>query len=313
MITSFDQMLEEVKSRPRRSVAIAVAHDPIVIEAAAEASRRDIADPVLVGDAKRIEQIAKDLMISPNNIHIVDEPNELLAVKAAVEMTSSGKTDMVMKGYIHTDDFLRGVLDKEIGLRTGYLMSHVSILEARGFDRFIFVTDGAMNIQPTLEEKAQIILNAVQLAEIFGIDQPRVAVLAAIELVNPKMPNTLDAAALGKMGDRGQFSAGIVDGPFALDDAVSMLAAQHKRIGGTVAGAADILLVPNVEAGNILGKAFVYFSQGRIAGVLMGAAAPVVLTSRADTAEAKLLSIATGVFIADVQGRLGIKIGKVHY
>jgi len=313
MITSFDQMLEEVKSRPRRSVAIAVAHDPIVIEAAAEASRRDIADPVLVGDAKRIEQIAKDLMISPNNIHIVDEPNELLAVKAAVEMTSSGKTDMVMKGYIHTDDFLRGVLDKEIGLRTGYLMSHVSILEARGFDRFIFVTDGAMNIQPTLEEKAQIILNAVQLAEIFGIDQPRVAVLAAIELVNPKMPNTLDAAALGKMGDRGQFSAGIVDGPFALDDAVSMLAAKHKRISGTVAGAADILLVPNVEAGNILGKAFVYFSQGRIAGVLMGAAAPVVLTSRADTAEAKLLSIATGVFIADVQGRLGIKIGKVHY
>ena len=313
MITSFDQMLEEVKSRPRRSVAIAVAHDPIVIEAAAEASRRDIADPVLVGDAKRIEQIAKDLMISPNNIHIVDEPNELLAVKAAVEMTSSGKTDMVMKGYIHTDDFLRGVLDKEIGLRTGYLMSHVSILEARGFDRFIFVTDGAMNIQPTLEEKAQIILNAVQLAEIFGIDQPRVAVLAAIELVNPKMPNTLDAAALGKMGDRGQFSAGIVDGPFALDDAVSMLAAKHKRISGTVAGAADILLVPNVEAGNILGKAFVYFSQGRIAGVLMGAAAPVVLNSRADTAEAKLLSIATGVFIADVQGRLGIKIGKVHY
>lgn len=313
MITSFDQMLEEVKSRPRRSVAIAVAHDPIVIEAAAEASRRDIADPVLVGDAKRIEQIAKDLLISPNNIHIVDEPNELLAVKAAVEMTSSGKTDMVMKGYIHTDDFLRGVLDKEIGLRTGYLMSHVSILEARGFDRFIFVTDGAMNIQPTLEEKAQIILNAVQLAEIFGIDQPRVAVLAAIELVNPKMPNTLDAAALGKMGDRGQFSAGIVDGPFALDDAVSMLAAKHKRISGTVAGAADILLVPNVEAGNILGKAFVYFSQGRIAGVLMGAAAPVVLTSRADTAEAKLLSIATGVFIADVQGRLGIKIGKVHY
>jgi phosphate butyryltransferase len=313
MITSFDQMLEEVKSRPRRSVAIAVAHDRIVMEAAAEASRRDIAEPVLVGDAKRIEQIAKDSQISLNNIHIVDESNDLLAVRVAVEMTSSGKTDMVMKGYIHTDDFLRGVLDKEIGLRTGYLMSHVSILEVGHFNRLIFVTDGAMNIQPTLEEKAQIILNAVQLAEIFGIDQPKVAVLAAIELVNPKMPNTLDAAALGKMGDRGQFSAGIVDGPFALDDAVSMLAAQHKRIRGTVAGAADILLVPNVEAGNILGKAFVYFSQGRIAGVLMGAAAPVVLTSRADTAEAKLLSIATGVFIADVQGRLGIKIGKVHY
>ncbi len=313
MITSFDQMLEEVRSRPKKSVAIAVAHDQTVMEAAAESSRRDIADPVLVGDAERIEQIAKDSQISLDNIRIVDEPNELHAVRAAVEMTSNGQTDMVMKGYIHTDDFLRGVLDKEVGLRTGYLMSHVSILEARGFDRLVFVTDGAMNIQPTLEEKAQIILNAVQLAEIFGIAQPKVAVLAAIELVNPKMPNTLDAAALGKMGDRGQFSAGIVDGPFALDDAVSMLAAQHKRIGGTVAGAADILLVPNVEAGNILGKAFVYFSRGRIAGVLMGAAAPVVLTSRADTAEAKLLSIATGVFIADVQRRLGIKIGKVHY
>jgi phosphate butyryltransferase len=313
MIISFAQMLEEVKSRPKKSVAIAVAHDRTVMEAAAEASRRDIAEPVLVGDAERMEQIGKDSEISLDNIRIVDEPNELQAVRAAVEMTSSGQTDMVMKGYIHTDDFLRGVLDKEIGLRTGYLMSHVSILEARGLNRLVFVTDGAMNIQPTLEEKAQIILNAVQLAEIFGIAQPKVAVLAAIELVNPKMPNTLDAAALGKMGDRGQFSAGIVDGPFALDDAISILAAQHKRIGGTVAGAADILLVPNVEAGNILGKAFVYFSRGRIAGVLMGAAAPVVLTSRADTAEAKLLSIATGVFIADVQRRLGIKIGKVHY
>lgn len=313
MITDFDQMLEEVKERPRKSVAIAVAHDQTVMEAAAEANRRDIAEAVLVGDKARIENIAAEFDISLENLRVVNEPNDLRAVRIAVGMTSSGEVDMAMKGHVHTDDFLRGVLDKEIGLRTGYLMSHVSLLEVKHLNRLIFVTDGAMNIQPGLEEKAQIILNAVQLASIFGISQPRVSVLTAIELVNPKMPSTLDAAALGKMGDRGQFSAGIVDGPFALDDAISELAARRKHISGPVAGKADILLVPNVEAGNMLSKAFVYFAKGRIAGVLMGARAPVVLTSRADSAEAKLLSIAAGVFIADVQSQLSIKIGKVHY
>jgi len=313
MITNFDQMLEEVKARPRKSVAIAVAHDRTIIEAAAEARRQDIAEAVLVGDREKIENIATELDISLDNMRIVDESNELLAVRSAVEMTSSGEVDMAMKGHVHTDDFLRGVLDKEIGLRTGYLMSHVSLLEIKHLNRLVFITDGAMNIQPSLEEKAQIILNAVQLANIFGISQPKVSVLTAIELVNPKMPSTLDAAALGKMGDRGQFSAGIVDGPFALDDAISELAAQNKHISGPVAGKADILVVPNVEAGNMLSKAFVYFAKGRIAGVLMGARMPVVLTSRADSAEAKLLSIAAGVFISNVQGRLSIKIGKVHY
>ena len=313
MITNFDQMLAEVRTHAKKSVAIAVAHDRTIIEAASEARRKDVAEPVLVGDKAKIEQIAAESGVPLDGIGIADEPDELRAVKLAVRMTSSGETDMVMKGHIHTDDFLRGVLDKEIGLRTGYLMSHVSLLEVKHLNKLIFVTDAAMNIQPNLEEKAQIILNSVQLANIFGVSHPKVAVLTAIELVNPKMPSTLDAAALGKMGDRGQFSAGIVDGPFALDDAISALAAKHKHIDGPVAGTADILLVPNIEAGNILGKAFVYFGQGRIAGVLMGASAPVVLTSRADTAEAKFLSIAAGVFIADVQHRLGIKIGKVHY
>jgi len=313
MIANFDEMLEVVKNRPRKSVAIAVAQDQAVVESAVAANKRDIANAVLIGDEAGIKQAAEESNISLGGLRIVNEPNELKAVRRAVSMASSGEVDMIMKGHVHTDDFLRGVLDKEIGLRTGYLMSHVSLLEMKHLNRLVFVTDGAMNIQPNLEEKAQIILNAVQLANIFGIEQPKVAVLTAIELVNPKMPSTLDAAALGKMGDRGQFSTGIVDGPFALDDAISMFAAKHKRIGGTVAGVADILLVPNVEAGNMLGKAFVYFAGGRIAGVLMGTSAPVVLTSRADTAEAKLLSIAAGVFIADVQGRLGIKIGKVHY
>ena len=313
MITCFDEMLKKVRGHSRKSVAIAAAHDQTVIEAAAEANLRDIADAVLVGDKSKIEKIAAESGISLENIRIEDEPDDLRAVKQAVQMTSSGEVDMVMKGHVHTDDFLRGVLDREIGLRSGYLMSHVCIMEMKHLNKLVFVTDGAMNIQPSLEEKAQIILNAVQLANIFGVSQPRVAVLTAIEMVNPKMPNTLDAAALGKMGDREQFSAGIVDGPLALDDAISAFAAEHKNIGGPVAGGADILLVPNVEAGNILSKAFVHFGQGRIAGVLIGAAAPVIVTSRADGAEAKLLSIAAGVFIADVQGRLRIKIGKVHY
>jgi phosphate butyryltransferase len=219
-----------------------------------------------------------------------------------------------MKGYVHTDDFLRGVLDKQHGLRAGSILSHVFVAEMREQERLVFVTDGAMNIAPDLKQKAAILLNAVHLANIFGITKPRVAVMAAVELVNPAMSATVDAACLAKMMDRNQYvPACTVDGPLALDNAVSLLAAQHKRIAGPVAGQADILLVPNIECGNMLAKSLVYFARHRLVGLLVGARAPVVLTSRADSAESKLLSIAAAVLMVNAKREFQLKIGRVHY
>jgi len=231
-----------------------------------------------------------------------------------VRLVSSEKADILMKGYVHTDDFLRGILNKEWGLRTGSIMSHVYVAEIREQDKLVFITDAAMNIAPTLEQKAAILLNVVHLADIFGIEDPKVAVMAAVELVNPAMPATVEAASLAKMADRRQYvPACTVDGPFALDNAVSARAARHKKIGGPVAGQADILLVPNIEAGNMLAKSLVYFGGHRLVGLLIGAKAPVVLTSRADTAESKLLSIAAAVLNVNVKRALKLKVGKVHY
>jgi len=310
----FDQLLEIVKDQPLRRVAVAVAQDSSVIGAVAEARRREIAESILVGSKKEILEVAEQAEVELDEAAIIDEPNELKAAARAVELVSSGSADIVMKGHIHTDDFLRAVLDKDHGLRAGVIMSHVFVVEWREADKLVFITDGAMNIAPDLEQKADIVLNALHLAHMFGLRKPRVGMLAAVELLNPKMQATLDATALAKMGDRRQFSPDcVIDGPFALDNAVSELAAKHKRIGGPVAGKADILVVPDIEAGNMLVKSMVYFARCRVAGVLVGAKAPVVLTSRADSAEAKTLSVAVAVLMSNVERALKLKIGKVHY
>jgi len=231
----------------------------------------------------------------------------------AVELVKSNKADILMKGFVNTDDFLRGVLNRETGLRTGKIMSHVYVLESSALKRMLFITDGSVNILPDLETKCSIILNSIYLANIFEIEDPKVAITTAIELANPKMPSTIDAAVLAKMSQRGQFSGKIIDGPLALDNAISPWAAEHKGIGGPVAGQADIIVVPSIEAGNILCKAHVYLTGGNLAGVVMGASAPIVLTSRADTSQSKLNSIATAVLMANIERTLSIKFGKVHY
>ncbi|MHC4789476.1 MAG: bifunctional enoyl-CoA hydratase/phosphate acetyltransferase, partial [Planctomycetota bacterium] len=293
---NFDALLKLVEKHPVRKVAVAVAQDPTVIQAVAAAKERDIAESVLVGDEREIREAAESAGISLEGTPVVDRSDPIQALAEAARMVSSGEADILMKGYVHTDDFLRAVLDKECGLRTGSTMSHVYIVEMRDEDKLVLVTDGAMNIAPNLEQKAAILLNAVYLASIFGVMKPKVAVLAAVELVNPAMPATVDAAVLAKMADRNQYVPGCtVDGPFALDNAVSPRAAAHKKIGGPVAGVADILLVPSIEAGNMLAKSLVYFSGQRLVGLLVGAKAPVVLTSRADTKESKMLSIAGAV------------------
>ena len=307
----FNGVLEAIKPYPRRRVAVAVGQDDAVLDAVARAHKENVADAVLVGDAAAIKEVAGRVGASLAGIDIVDEPDVDVAARRAVEMVSKGDCHIVMKGKIHTDDFLRAILDKEIGLRGKRLLSHVFILEVdRPQRHLLFVTDGAMNIAPDFEQKAQIATNAIALARLFGIEQPKVAALAGVELVNPKMPATQDAAVLALMSYRGQFEAGIVEGPLALDLAVSEEAARVKGVKNPVAGKADILLVPSLESGNILVKAFSHLAGGRTAGLVLGAKAPVVLTSRADSAESKFLSIACAVYAANMES-VRVKIGKV--
>ena len=310
----FDELLKHIEDYPIRKVVVAAAQDPYVIQAVAEAGEKSIAESILVGDETEIRSIAESAEISLEGMPIIDEVDPVRAASVAVQIVSSGEADILMKGYIHTDDFLRGVLNREYGLRTGYIMSHVFIAEISDMNRLLFITDGAMNVKPDLEQKAAILLNAVHLANIFGVSNPKVAVLAAVELVNPAMPATVEAACLAKMAERNQYVPSCtVEGPLAMDNAVSLIAAKHKKISGPVAGQADILLVPNIESGNMLVKSIVYLGAHRLMGLLVGAKAPVVLTSRADTTESKLLSIIGAVRMVNVTRSLRLKVGKVHY
>lgn len=313
MLKSFDDLLQAVTSEPPRRVAVAAANDISAVAALKQATEANVATAVFLGNGKLIHGFADTLGWKLADNQVVDIPEDIAAAVEAVRLVKTGKCDILMKGQIHTDDFLRALLDKELGLRTGAMMSHVFVLELPQQDRLLFVTDAAMNIAPDLVRKAEIILNAVSLADGFGFEKPTVAVVAALELVNPDMPATLDAAALAKMSDRGQFPSCLVDGPFGLDNAVSPAAAKIKKIDSPVAGKADIILCPDIESGNMMVKCFSYMGDGRTAGVLVGACAPVVLTSRADTAESKFLSIATAVLMVNMHRAGKLKVGKVHY
>ena len=311
---NFDQLLNLIKDKPVRTIAIGAADDHSVVEAAYLAQKENIARTILIGRKDGIIKKAQKINFQLDDQDVIDEPDNIQAAAKAVALTAAGKADIVMKGHLHTDDFLRAILQRDKGLRTGVVMSHVFVMEVPEFDRFIFITDGAMNIAPDLQQKAEIILNAVHLANLFGVTNPKVAVLAAVELVNPNMPVTLEAAILAKMSNRDQFRPVVtIDGPLALDNAISAVAAKHKGITGPVAGLADILMVPDIEAGNMLAKSLVYFGHYRSAGVVVGGAAPVVLTSRADSAESKMLSMAAAVMMVNAQRLLRLKIGKLHY
>jgi len=313
VLRSLDEVLQKAKQFPTRRVAVAVAEERSVLEALAAADRERLAYPILVGDRAKIEALCAEVGLAPDRCQIQHQPSDVKAAQDAAVLVRCGQADLLMKGHLHSDDFLRAVLDKETGLRMGVLMSHVFILELREENRLVFLTDCAMNVAPDLVQKAQIVLNAVYLAHLFGYAKPTVAVLAAVELVNPGMPATVEAAVLAKMSERRQFPDCIIDGPFALDNAVSLAAAQTKGLGGPVAGRADILLVPDIEAGNILAKSFAHLAKGRLVGVVVGARAPIILTSRADSAEAKMLSIATASLMCSLERTQRLKIGKVHY
>ena len=298
MSKNFDELLLRVKECRRKKVAVAVAQDEPVLEAIREAKERGIADAILVGDKEKIQEVANSIGMNLNDYEIVHEPDTKKAALKAVELVHDRKADMLMKGLVDTATFLRSVLNKEVGLRTGKVMSHVAVFDIDKVDRLLFLTDVAFNTYPELKEKTQIISNAVAVAHACGIECPKVAPVCAVEVVNPNMPATVDAAILSKMSDRGQIKGCVVDGPFALDNAISEEAAHHKGVTGPVAGKADVLLLPNIETGNVMYKTLTYFARSKNGGILVGTSAPVILTSRADSFEAKVNSIALAALVA---------------
>ncbi len=297
-IISFTQLMEEARKKGPKTVAIAAAHEKEVLIAARDAEKLGLAECILVGDRHLIQHIAAEEDIDLNRMTVIHEPEPRMAARKVMEMVSLGHVQLAMKGKIETGHFLRAALDREVGIRMGKLLTHVGIFEIPGFSRLIFVSDAGVVVAPTLEQKIAIVQNAIDVARSLGIEEPKVAVLAATEMVNPKIPSTLDAANLSKMADRGQIRGGIVDGPLALDNAISEESARIKGIQSPVAGRADILITPDIEAGNVLAKAITYFAKGKMAGVVVGGRCPLVVASRSDPHETKLVSIALGVLLA---------------
>jgi phosphate butyryltransferase len=293
-----ETLIDKATQQQNHTVAVAAAEDTEVIEAVLDALNRNLANFILFGDEEKINTILDVKQYKANNnkkLEVVHAGSNALAADLAVKAVYNKEASVLMKGNIATSMILKSVLNKEYGLRSGSILSHVAVFEVPDYDRFIFVTDAAMNIAPDLDQKAQIARNAVDVATSLGIDNPRVAPIAAVEVVNINMQATVDAAALTVMNQRGQIPGCIVDGPLGLDNAISAIAAEHKGIHSEVAGRADILLVPTIEVGNVLYKSLIYFAKAKVGAVIAGAKAPIVLTSRADTAESKLYSLALAI------------------
>lgn len=287
---------------PRR-VAVAAAGDAHVLAAVHEARLEGLIRPILFGDPVAIAGAAREVGLDLGKADVRPAASNDEAAELAVRAVSGGEADILMKGLLDTSVLLRAVLNKEWGLRAGKLLSHVLVYDVPGadFGRLFFMSDGAMNIEPDLKAKITIVENAVAVAHALGVAQPKVAMLAAVEVVNPDMSTAVDDAIISKMGDRGQIKGASIDGPLALDNAVSLEAARIKNISSPVAGRADVLIVDDIDVGNVFYKTLVYFARARVAGVIMGARAPIVLTSRADSEEAKFNSLALACVLCERQ------------
>ena len=300
MTKTFDDLLARVAACSTKKVAVAVAQDDAVLEAVAEAKKRKIAEAILVGDEDKIKEVAASINMDLTGYEIIDVKDDYEAALTAVKLVHDGKADMYMKGLIDTKSFLKSVLDKEVGLRTDKTLSHVCIFDIEGHDGLLFLSDVAFIPYPDLETKANIIRNTVEIAHACGIECPKVAPLAAVEVVNPKMPVTVEAAELTKMNENGDITGCIVDGPLSYDLATDPEAARHKgATGRKIVGDADILLFPDIHAGNVTYKALVHNSKCVNGNVLTGTKAPVILTSRSDDFETKVNSIAVGAVVAE--------------
>jgi len=298
MIKSFKEIIERAREIGPKNLAVAVAQDSDVLNAVNNAYRMGIVNGILVGNEREIRSIAEENDIDLSNFEILDVEDKVEACNEAAKLVRDGKAEMLMKGFVDTSIILKAVLNKEHKLTGEGILSHVGVLKVEGFDKLFVMSDAAMNIAPTLEEKVFIVRNAVKVARALGIDNPKVAILSCVEKVNPKIQSTVDAAKLVEMNKNGEITGCIIGGPFALDNAVSIEAAKHKGINDPVAGNADVLITPNLESGNMLNKSMEYFARAEKAGIIMGAKAPIVLTSRASSEESKLNSIALAVLSA---------------
>lgn len=298
---AFAKLLRQCEGLAPVSCAVVHPCDPASLEGPLEAARRGLIVPVLVGPEARIRRVAEENRLNLQGIRIVSVEHSHAAADAAVSLARDGEVEALMKGSLHTDELLSAVVPSAAGMRTGRRMSHVFVMDVPAYPRLLLVTDAAVNIAPELAHKADIAQNAIDLARVLGVEEPKVAILSAVETVNPHLQSTLDAAALCKMADRGQISGGILDGPLAFDNAVSEEAARTKGIRSAVAGRADILLVPDVESGNMVAKQLQYLAGADSAGIVLGARVPIVLTSRADKIRARLAS--TAVMVQLVRGQ----------
>jgi phosphate butyryltransferase len=292
ILKNLKSFIDLAKTKPKKKISVAAAEDKPVLQAVSDAIKEGFVDAVLIGDEEKIRSIADEISFDLSEITIINEKSPANSAKLAVKQVKDGNAQILMKGLVGTADYLRAILNKENGLRKGSLLSHIGFFESPNYHKLIAVTDAAQNLAPDLNEKMGMINNAVDLYHHLGIDNPKIAMLAAIEGVNPKMQATLDAAAITMMNKRNQIKGCTIDGPLALDNAVSKEAAEHKKIKSDVSGEVDLLFTPNIETGNILYKSLAFLGGATVAAVILGATVPVVLTSRADSDKSKLMSLA---------------------
>ena len=297
----YERLLERCKTLAAIPTAVAHPCEDSALAGAVEAAQAGLIEPILVGPAARIEQTAKSANIDLGKLEIVDAEHSLDSAKKAVELVKQGRAEVLMKGSLHSDELLSAIVSRDGGLRTGRRISHVFVMDVPTYHKVLIITDAAINITPTLEDKVDICQNAIDLVNSLRHDKtekPKLAILAAVETVNAKMPSTIDAAALCKMADRGQIKGGILDGPLAFDNAISKQAAETKGIKSSVAGDPDILLAPDLEAGNMLAKQLTFLANADSAGLVLGAKVPVILTSRADSVRSRIASCAVATMVA---------------
>src|SRR5262245_47943642 len=294
----YEALLERCRILPPVPTAVAHPCEASALTGAVEAAQKKLIVPILVGPKDKIAETAKAAGVSLAGLEVVDAPHSHASAERAVALVREGKAEVLMKGSLHTDELLGAVVSREKGLRTGRRISHAFLMDVPTYHKVLVVTDAAINIAPALEDKVDIVQNAIDLAVALGVKVPKVAILAAVETVNSKMPATLDAAALCKMADRGQIKGGLLDGPLAFDNAISKEAAQTKGIKSEVAGDPDILLAPDLEAGNILAKQLSFLANADSAGLVLGARVPIILTSRADSVRSRIASCAVAAQVA---------------
>jgi phosphotransacetylase len=298
MSSSQDRLIAHARSLPPVRMAVVHPCDALSLGGAMDARAAGLIEPVLVAPEARLRRIAAEAGIDLSGCEIIDVPHSHAAAATAASLAGKGQVEALMKGSLHTDELLGAIVAADAGLRTERRISHCYVMETANYPRPFIITDAAINISPSLEDKADIVRNAIDLAHVLGVAEPKVAILAAVETVNSRMPSTLDAAALCKMADRGQIEGGILDGPLAFDNAVSPEAARVKGICSAVAGQADVLVVPDLESGNMLAKQLEFLGEADSAGIVMGARVPIVLTSRADARDTRLASCAIALMLA---------------